>query len=303
MPGRTITLYIAGEDRKYIKTAELSQWTGKAFIGERKHTKLIQSLEELSVPGLYFLINDENDNNLLKKIYIGEADEVNYRIYDHYNKKDWWDKFIIFMSKDKNLTKAHVRYLEKSFYELSKKNFTTIELMNTNKPTGSKLPISAEDDMEIFKNNAIFILKNLGIIDFTQEQEKQVTKYKKDNLFYIYLTSDRKDENGNILFGKLTIVNGKYKLLKGSFIEGTERESFKNHNYYKLRKKIEKDNLLNETEYENIYKLKEDIDFPSASAAAAVVKNRATNGKKEWKLEDGTNLDDYENNLLIDNKQ
>jgi len=300
MPGRTITLYIAGEERKYIKTAELSQWTGKAFLGERKHTKLIQDIDELSVPGLYFLISDENENNFLKKIYIGEADVVNSRIKNHYNNKNWWDRFIIFISKDKNLTKAHVRYLEQRFYELAKENFTTIELMNNNKPSGSKLPISAEDDMEIFKNNTIFILKNLGIIDFTNEKEKTEDKKYNKEIFYIYLSTDRKDENGNTLFGMLIIEDDKYKLLEGSYIEGITRESFKTHNYYQLRKKIETDNLLIKTEYEDIYKLKQDIDFPSASAAASVVKNRATNGRKNWKLNDGTTLDDYENNLIVE---
>jgi len=39
-----------GDDYKNLKTAELSNWTGKAFIGERKHSKLIQNINELSVP-------------------------------------------------------------------------------------------------------------------------------------------------------------------------------------------------------------------------------------------------------------
>ena len=38
----------------------------------------------------------------------------------------------------------------------------------------------------------------------------------------------------------------------------------------------------------------EDIPFNSCSAAAAVVKNRATNGRTEWKLDSGVTLDEYE---------
>jgi len=39
---QTIKLYIAGDDSKNIKIVELSNWTGKAYVGERKHSKIIQ---------------------------------------------------------------------------------------------------------------------------------------------------------------------------------------------------------------------------------------------------------------------
>ena len=54
---------------------------------------------------------------------------------------------------------------------------------------------------------------------------------------------------------------------------------------------------IEDSEYDGCYVLKKDIDFNSPSAAAAVVKNRATNGPKEWKLKNGTNLDEYLSNL------
>jgi len=48
--GQTIKLYIAGDDFKNVKIAELNNWTGKAYIGERKHSKVIQKIEELFSP-------------------------------------------------------------------------------------------------------------------------------------------------------------------------------------------------------------------------------------------------------------
>jgi hypothetical protein len=58
MRGKSIKLYIMGEGQKNLKTAELSNWTGKAYIGQRKHVQILQSFEELSTPGIYFLICD-----------------------------------------------------------------------------------------------------------------------------------------------------------------------------------------------------------------------------------------------------
>ncbi|MBA9088613.1 hypothetical protein FHR92_005131 [Fontibacillus solani] len=85
MRGKSIKLYIMGEQYKNLKTAELSNWTGKAYIGQRKHVQMLQSIEELSSPGIYILIS-EVENSYQKKIYVGEADEVNGRIAEQFKK-------------------------------------------------------------------------------------------------------------------------------------------------------------------------------------------------------------------------
>lgn len=293
MRGKSIKLYIMGDEYKNLKSAELSNWTGKAFIGERKHSKLIQNINELSVPGIYFLTS-KSKSGVQTEIYIGEADEVKKRINDHFAKKDWWDNFIIFISKDSNLTKAHVRYLEKAIHSIAKQNITTLNLRNSAEPTGSQLPDSDIDDMEIFLDNMLFVLKNLGIIDFTIIDEKDLP-IDEEKIFYLKLTNNRVDDNGFVLKAKLIITNERYKLLKGSFIEGKERKSFESHSYQILRKKIEKESLFKKSKYDDILILESDLTFDSPSAAASVVKNRATNGRKEWILKDETTLDDYEN--------
>ncbi|WP_373232078.1 GIY-YIG nuclease family protein [Cohnella sp.] len=160
MRGKTIKLYIMGDNYKNLKTAELSNWTGKSFVGNRKHVQLLQMFDELSVPGVYFLISEAEDS-LQKHIYVGEADEVNKRIAEQFRAKDWWNDFVIFISKDSNLTKSHVRFLEKELYELLKRNQTTIDLNNSKSPPGSKLPVSDCDDMNDYIENMIFVLSQL----------------------------------------------------------------------------------------------------------------------------------------------
>lgn len=281
-----------GEEKKNLKTAELSQWTGKAYIGERKHIKLLQKIDELSFPGLYFLIS-EDDLSIQKEIYVGEADEVNKRINDHYRTKDWWDKFVIFISKDSNLTKAHVRYLEKKIYNILKENNIIFNLKNSSEPSGSKLPESDIDDLEEYSRNLIFVLNNLGILDFASVPPIAAEKIDINETFYLNLTTNRKDNAGNILQAKLIITNAGYKLLKDSYIEKVERQSFSSHSYYPLRKKLEKENYFLESQYSGCYLLNKDVDFNSPSAAASVVKNRLTNGRKEWKLKEGITLDEF----------
>lgn len=293
MRGKTIKLYIMGDNYKNLKSAELSNWTGKSFIGNRKHVQLLQGLEELSVPGVYFLISEVEDS-LQKKIYVGEADEVNKRIAEHFKTKDWWEDFVIFISKDSNLTKSHVRFIEKELYELLKRNHTTIELDNSNSPPGSKLPISDSDDMKDFIDNLVFVLGQLGIIDFTKTNVTQDGLPKDmdlDNIFSMNVPG-RKGENSRT--AKLVITEDSYILLRGSYVKKDSVSSFKSHNYSKLRKELELNNYFISTDSESFYELVKNIEFKSPSAAAAIVRNSSMNGRKEWKLKSGISLDEFE---------
>ncbi|MGA7838751.1 MAG: GIY-YIG nuclease family protein [Ignavibacteriaceae bacterium] len=291
MRGKSVKIFILTEDNyKDFKSVELSNWIGKAYIGERKHLRILSEFDELKSPAIYYLISTNIETNQ-KKLYIGEADDASVRIKQH-SSKDWWDLFVVFISKDANLTKSHVRYLEKVSYNLVLDNPTTIDLINNVIPTGSKLPPSDISDMEIFHENIVFILNNLGIIDFTKVSSTEITKTE-DEIFYLNLTTNRKDNEGNQLQGKMVLTENGFRLLKDSYIEIEERESFKRHNYYALRKKLEKESYFAKSEFEGCLILLKDVDFKSASAAAAIVKNRATNGKTEWKTENGISLAKY----------
>lgn len=279
------------EAYKNLKTAELSNWTGKAYIGQRKHVNLLQQFEELSAPGIYFLLADI-EGSYQKKLYIGEADETNNRLKEQFSKKDWWDNFVCFISKDSNLTKAHVRYLEKKIYDIAVTNKTTLELSNVKTPTGSKLPTSDYDDMDEFSDHIIFVLKNLGIIDFTKLDNKCREELgDRHNKFYLNVSvkgmKSRKAE--------LIIDDGSYILLAGSFIKNESIDSFSSHNYARLRKQLEKDGFFEKSDSQNFSKLTRDIEFTSPSAAAAVARNSSVNGRKQWKTKEGVTLDDYEN--------
>lgn len=280
---------------KHLKTAELSNWTGKAFIGQRKHINIIQDMEELSVPGIYFLLADI-EGSYQKKLYIGEADEINNRLKNHFDKKDWWESFVCFISKDSNLTKAHVRYLEKLIYQIALNNKTILVLDNNNVPTESKLPISDCDDMDEFSEQVIFVLKNLGILDFTRiesnKDEISIGTNEQQIRFYMNVPGGKGVENRK---AELIIKDGLYILIKGSYIRNEIAGKATSHNYARIRKQLETEGYFESTESKDFSRLNKNVEFNSPSAAAAVVRNSSINGRKEWKNEDGITLDDFEN--------
>jgi hypothetical protein len=109
MPSATIRLFLVHGDPKRLRTAELSNWTGKAVSGPRTEFEGVLGREESDKSGIYFLTGSDPESGK-PAIYIGEAECLRDRIKSH-NDKDFWNQIAYFVSKDENLTKAHIRYL------------------------------------------------------------------------------------------------------------------------------------------------------------------------------------------------
>jgi hypothetical protein len=110
MSPATIKLFLARGDAKSLRTAEVSNWTGKAIAAPRTELDDLLARDELAKAGVYILTGFDPTSGV-PHAYVGEAEEVKKRLPDH-KKKEFWVSCIVFVSKDENLTKAHVRFLE-----------------------------------------------------------------------------------------------------------------------------------------------------------------------------------------------
>ena len=108
--------FLAEGDPASVRTAEISNWTGKAVAGPRSQLDLVLKRDEAAKPGVYFLtgVNPETGK---QRVYIGEAEAIRSRIKNHLD-RDFWKTIIFFVSKDENLTKAHIKYLEGKLIEM-----------------------------------------------------------------------------------------------------------------------------------------------------------------------------------------
>ena len=299
--GKTLKIFVMGPDPKSLKTVELVNWTGQAFIGGREHVGQIKSRPELAEPGVYMLLSDDSEDGGTTKIYIGETDSFQERVVDHLAKKDWWSRFIVFVSKDSNLTKAHVKYLEREIYKLAQLSIGTLKVENVNKPSGSTLPESDEHSMSEFLQNIIFVMETLGLGYFPSsgpvaESDRNETElnspYEKREWsnptnhegmdFYLALP-DKIDPSGKEKFRSyMTVRNGFYVLKSGSFIRKESRSSFSGHAYFNLWEQITKSDAVKVHSNPNLLVTVRDIEFKSPSGAGAIVQAGQTNGKKEW---------------------
>lgn len=276
-----------GDDPSSFKKVELANWTGQAFIGKRRHITEVKKRSELSHPGVYFLLAD-NPESEFTDIYVGESDDFVTRIKQHAHKREWWTKFVVFISKDQNLTKAHIKYLEKKLYSLARESIGTLRVRNESEPSGSKLPESDMADMEVFLENMIFTLGALGLGYFTIRTAIPETRstYKLESRVDEYkctLQREFKSKNGELLKATLQSIAGRYILKEGSYLRSEVLPSFQNNSYYNLWQQIMKSKDVKKTDIPGILILTKDIEFKSPSAAGAMVKGRATNGRKTWK--------------------
>jgi hypothetical protein len=272
MSSATIKLFLPRGDAKSLRTAEISNWSGKAVAAPRTELDELLTREELDKPGVYILTGSDPKTNA-PHAYIGEAEVIRERLKQH-KAKEFWISAIVFVSKDENLTKAHVRYLESRLLdEASKiKRFT----LDQNQAGGSRLPESDREDMEVFLARIRQLLPVLGsdiLSPITQTAEKgQPTDT---------LLCEIKGAAGR---GQRT-VNG-FVVFQGSTAVLEERPSAESYPYaIAQRKQLIADKTL--VEKNGFLIFTKDVEFSSPSAAAAVIHGGSANGLTAWKTDDG----------------
>ena len=279
MASATIKIFLVHADPKRLRTAELSNWTGKAVAGPRSEFDSVLSREESPSPGVYILtgINPENGKST---VYIGEAESIRDRVKAHLD-KDFWNHVVFFISKDENLTKAHVRYLEGRLIEQAK-DAARADVINS-QGIGAKLPESDREDMEIFLEKIHQLLPALGVEVFVPQTIRAKGPVERQPL-----SCEIKGLKAN---GHLT-PNG-IVVLAGSQAVLNDRPS--SHKYpwaADMRQKLKDDGTLVTKQDHLVFT--RDVEFSSPSAAAAVIHGGSANGLTAWKSSEGRTLKEME---------
>lgn len=285
--GKVLKIFIIGNDARSLKSVELINWTGLAYIGKRNQLKQLEELK-LFETGVYFLLSETSSDSAITEIYIGESDSFLERLKQHAYSKDWWTHFVVFVSKDQSLTKAHIKYLEKELYGLASKAIGTLKLVNPNEPGGARLSDPEIATMEEFLENIIFVLETMGLGYFPRSESEpvQINTNKlslSSDLFSITQPKDVTEGAVEKYLSYLEIRDDVYILKAGAFIRNEPKPSFIDHNYYLLWQQIKASDAVEPSQNANFLKTIKDIEFSSSSAAAAVVRAGSTNGRAEWK--------------------
>ena len=84
MPSATIKIFLVHGEPKRLRTAELSNWTGKAIAGPRSEFDNLLARDESHSSGIYFLTGNDPETGK-SAVYIGEAESIRDRVKNHLN--------------------------------------------------------------------------------------------------------------------------------------------------------------------------------------------------------------------------
>lgn len=271
MRGKTIRHFLIDGQVDGRWSSELSNWTGKAYKIPRTYINQCSDRKDLGKTGVYFLIgrNDETD---VEQVYIGEAENILSRLKQHLSEKDFWTECVVFVSKDNNLNKAHIKYLENHLYLLAKES-KRYEVMNSNVPTEASISEIDCAEMDEFIDNMRLILGVLGhkILEPSMNRKSN----KNIVLFYFQEASGKPVSEG-------------FVVLKGSEIAKNVASSLSRSIINKRQVLIDKGIV------DGNFIFTQDWIFSSPSLAAKIVAGYSVNGRNVWRDKNGVSLKERE---------
>lgn len=282
--GRSIRMFLVDGTPSGIITAEIMNWTGHVMVAPRSRLADLIQREEAGRTGVYFLSGADPDGGSKPVAYIGETDNVAKRLAQH-NKdaaKDFWDRVCFVTSKDQNLTKAHIRYLEGRLIAVAA-SAGRAKLLNGTAPDYGLLPEADIADMEFFLEQIRIVLPVLGM-DFlrdvpkpsTRQQEPEADDTAAEEPITFELTSRKHGVTATA-----REVDGDFVVLAGSTARAELTHT--GNPYRALREELASDGTLQPGGAEGLLVFTRDTSFRSPSAAAASVLGRADNGRTSWK--------------------
>lgn len=305
--GKQIRIYLSDGTPSGVRHAEITNWTGQALACPRSRFQELREWQEVKRPGVYFLFGHDEETGE-DWAYIGEAEVVVERLASHINGKDFWSELVAFTSKDDNLTKGHVRYLESRLIQQAI-TASRYKVANSAEPQLPSLPRPDRDAMEEYLESAKTLLGVLGhrlleplVVTNKQAPNVQasptitapnITPTKEVEKIEVPVTTTFRLNVSDLASHAIRTDEG-LVVLKDSDASMIAQSSLTG-GYRNLREKLLQQGIL----VPNGSKLKftKSCLFNSPSQAAAVIAGYSINGRDAWRLPDGTTYSAYENRL------
>ena len=222
-------------------------------------------------PGIYYLIN-ENDENKIAQIYIGQTRNGVVRLDDHNRSKDFWNKAIMFLADSKTFSLDMISGLEE--YAIMKAHES-----NRYKVENSVKPKYEIDEYDLPSVEEVY--EEIQFIMATQG-------YKMDNAKMSMNEADIFQTSRKGIIARGVYGGDKFQVLEGSEINLEKPVHLEKYN--RQRKELyEKGDIVKQGDK---YVLTVTLEFNTPSGASDFVLGGSTNGWSEWKNKDGKTLDE-----------
>jgi hypothetical protein len=284
MSGRAIRIFLADGTPSGLRTAEIGLSTCKAVTCSRSALDTLGARDESRRTGVYVLVGEDPDIPGRTAVYVGEGDDVLARIIKHDQQKDFWDRVVLIVSKDENLTKSHVRYLEARLVGIAL-GAKRCRVFNSTAPNGGRLPEADTAEMEDFLEHARLLLSTLGIQAFEEVASHESAR---SSATTFHLSGGGYDATADLVENELVVRKGSVARLKEApSLSPSSRAA---------RKGLVSSGVLEQTP--DGYVFTQDFAFGSASGSAQVVTGANINGRIVWRTSDGTTFEEWQDARL-----
>ena len=274
----------------------LSNWTGVIYKIPRIQLGYLKSRDEMKQSGIYFLFGRDEDKQ--KDVtYIGQAttrkngEGVLLRIQEHTRDThaDYFNDVIILTTQNNSFGPTEISYLENKFTQLAKEAGRYI-VKNGNDPNPGNVTEEKESELDEIIENTLMIIGTLGyrvFVPMTKEVSQDLTD---NHSTYLYLKRKTKKSN--------KVIEATCERTTEGFVvlEGSQVEIMDSPNLPASLKEMRQNLIDSQVIQDGV--LKEKQLFSSPSYAAAFLLGMQTNGRTDWKNQDGRTLKELEE--LID---
>lgn len=295
MTGKQIKLFLVDGSAGGLTTAEITNWTGHLITAARSDVAELLRREEATRTGVYLLLGENPESPGGTDCYIGETDSIAFRLKQHLRDKDWWERVVVVTSKDENLTKSHVRYLESRLISLAHQA-GRVTLRNGTAPPEARLPEADRSDMDYFISQLQIVLPVLGV---NAIRVRAVTAAMPGNaapevspVFHLLNTRSGTDARAQVIDGEFTVLAGSRVVSAWTATGGAESTRRAYASYAAHHAKLVEDGSIVRDGTGAI--TTRDIVFGSPSTAGAVILGRSCNGRISWIAADGTQYGAWE---------
>lgn len=271
-PGFSVRIFLPTGEPEGLRIVEKSNWTGQGLVFPRARFADVRGRPELGRTGVYILWGP-GETGQLPRAYVGEGDSVLPRLYQHIKQKDFWTHAAVFISKDQNLNKAHVQYLEARLLALAAEA-KRAELDNGNVPQAPSLSEADAADAEGFLKDLLLCLPVVGVTFF---EKAKAARAASRELFLRAKGIEARgvdDAEGFVVRAESQVVKEEVPSIHAYLSE--------------LRKSLQAQGVFKDAG--TAYQFTQDYTFNSPSTAAGVILGRSANGRVEWKDAKGRTL-------------
>lgn len=281
--GRTIQLFLVDGKPSGLRKATIHGWTGLIFVSGDSTFGALTARDEVDRTGIYILSGPDPEKAGATRAYIGSGNSVAERIKQSALKRDFWETAITITTSDDDLSKGHAEYLEARLIEMTGAA-GRVTLDNGTSPDTSRrrLPEADVANMEQFLANLKIILPVIGL-DMLKPQPRAVS----DTATPVELRT-----SGEVRFeirhksgvqAEAVEEDGEFVVLEGS--EALTGTGYVQQSYGGLKQKLVEDGVLINAP-DGKLRFARAYAFSSPSAAAAIILDRNSNGRTEWKVKD-----------------